>query len=521
MKEKRGIISVPVVASCKDCMFAKQTSSDKTNYCELLHQIIHISGDARKLEECPIVELPEQRQIELHQSGIVAPDSALLQLAKLNYANGWNDFRSKIITAATINSDTGDHSVFTQEVKDNFAVKETEKAVTKVHKRSFNKAISHLKQYIAENQSALVPQGYVCQDGYKLGAWVKKIRGIYHGSKNVSGVLTKDDIRKLDKLGMVWDVLEYQWQDGFNHAKKYYEMYHTLSIQRWYVDPDDGYDVGMWMHRQRYGKNSAEHEQQLNELCPEWKDAVSSADQEILAKNSIGIVDHEEKALATDGITKSLPSKIEEIAQQNSEITEITGDLRVLRWGEGYAQAKQYYSLCGNLVISTEYVTKSGFPLGEWLHRRRLEHDAGKLSSRKKMLLDSIGMIWNEQFATSLHFEVAASLNEAQSNNFDIPVIDKNMKEASSFSNEYSKAYSAKRWHLGYEHAKKYYLQNKNLLVPTHFICEDGYRLGSWIQNQRQARRSLVRGVSRTGKKNPAKITQERISLLDDLKMQW
>ncbi len=36
-----------------------------------------------------------------------------------------------------------------------------------------------------------------------------------------------------------------------------------------------------------------------------------------------------------------------------------------------------------------------------------------------------------------------------------------------------------------YEQAKAYYLLNENLDVKATYVCENGFKLGSWIRTQR------------------------------------
>lgn len=53
-------------------------------------------------------------------------------------------------------------------------------------------------------------------------------------------------------------------------------------------------------------------------------------------------------------------------------------------------------------------------------------------------------------------------------------------------------------------HAAKY----NNLNVPSGYICADGYRLGSWIKNQRTA-------------KKYAKINKNKVDILNSIGMTW
>ena len=40
-------------------------------------------------------------------------------------------------------------------------------------------------------------------------------------------------------------------------------------------------------------------------------------------------------------------------------------------------------------------------------------------------------------------------------------------------------------WENGLSHARSYYEEHGNLLVPMTYVCQDDFALGSWIQNQR------------------------------------
>ncbi len=46
---------------------------------------------------------------------------------------------------------------------------------------------------------------------------------------------------------------------------------------------------------------------------------------------------------------------------------------------------------------------------------------------------------------------------------------------------------AAKPWETGFLHAQEYFREQGNLEVPNAFVCEDGYRLGKWISNQRSS----------------------------------
>lgn len=112
-----------------------------------------------------------------------------------------------------------------------------------------------------------------------------------------------------------------------------------------------------------------------------------------------------------------------------------------LAWEKNYAEAKKYFGEHGNLDIPKRYVAKGGKNLGGWLQRQRMGRRCGQLSSLQVMKLEQIGMVWE----------------------------------------------AAKPWETGFLHAQEYFREQGNLEVPNAFVCEDGYRLGKWISNQRSS----------------------------------
>ena len=116
------------------------------------------------------------------------------------------------------------------------------------------------------------------------------------------------------------------------------------------------------------------------------------------------------------------------------------------------------------------YVTEDGFRLGIWLNNVRQYRLNGSriLSGRRQEQLEQIGMIWDK---------------------------------------------FTYKWERGYEAAQKYFEQNGNLEVPTHFVKEDGLRLGNWIAAQRQNRRGGNRGA--------LPLSREQIERLDRIGMNW
>ena len=136
-----------------------------------------------------------------------------------------------------------------------------------------------------------------------------------------------------------------------------------------------------------------------------------------------------------------------------------------IAWEEQYLEAKAFFETNGNLDIPKRYTSESGKNLGVWVQRQRVAYRNGKLSAEQIENLTAIGMVWE----------------------FEDP------------------------WTVGYEHAEKYFEQFGDLRVPSGFVCDDGYRLGTWISNQRSA----YNGSARKG------LSVEQIAKLEKIGMIW
>ena len=139
-------------------------------------------------------------------------------------------------------------------------------------------------------------------------------------------------------------------------------------------------------------------------------------------------------------------------------------------WERMYAEAEAYFREHGDLRVPKGYRTKERVALGNWIQTQRQVRRgscAGVLTEEQIDRLDAIGMIWC------------------------------NPQEVS--------------WENGYAHAKAYREANGDLDVAARYVCEDGFRLGSWIGNMR----TMYSGV------HGSRLSAERIRRLEELGMIW
>ena len=81
------------------------------------------------------------------------------------------------------------------------------------------------------------------KDGFSLGQWI----GMQRRNK---GKLSSERIERLNALNFVWNIIEFQWEQGFLNLKKYFEKYGHIRVLLRYKTKD-GYKLGNWVIYQR------------------------------------------------------------------------------------------------------------------------------------------------------------------------------------------------------------------------------------------------------------------------------
>lgn len=132
-------------------------------------------------------------------------------------------------------------------------------------------------------------------------------------------------------------------------------------------------------------------------------------------------------------------------------------------WERGYDEAVAYHDRHGHLAVPAGHTTPSGHKLGTWIVRQRKLFENKKLTAEQVTMLDEAGMIWRP-------------LDHA--------------------------------WQQAYQHACAFRERNGHLDVIATFKTGDGFRLGNWIINQRQAHRDN-------------QLAADKVKALEDLGIVW
>ena len=117
----------------------------------------------------------------------------------------------------------------------------------------WEKAYALAAAYYEENGNLNIPRSYVTSGGERLGLWLASQQWAYP-----KGKLTGEQVERLNRIGMYWgNRNDRQWNEGYQEAKRYFEVYGNLNVPINYVSPG-GYALGKWIKRQRYARLNPE-----------------------------------------------------------------------------------------------------------------------------------------------------------------------------------------------------------------------------------------------------------------------
>jgi predicted Ser/Thr protein kinase len=112
--------------------------------------------------------------------------------------------------------------------------------------------------------------------GVNLGQWVTS----QCGTKK-KGKLIADRARRLEGLGIAWDTLEEQWEEGFALLENYRLGEGHCKVPCSYQE--DGVNLGTWMNSQRrakkHGKLVADRGHRLDDLGIVWGRSIYKSNE--------------------------------------------------------------------------------------------------------------------------------------------------------------------------------------------------------------------------------------------------
>lgn len=225
-----------------------------------------------------------------------------------------------------------------------------------------------------------------------------------------------DEVRNCRELfEKLNDALTATWDMYYASAEQYYKDNGNLEVPARYIT-EEGYALGSWLNNQK-----------------------------AIRKGTI-----------VGKLTEDQINKLDDIG--------MIWDSLDYFWKHNFKLAKEYYLTYGNLDIPSNFKSKDGKRLGNWILRQRQLYKSNFLTDEQIKKLDSIGMDWMDR-------------------------VDR-------------------VWENGFIQAKNYSEEYGNLSVPKNYRSKTDFPLGIWIQRQR----SLYKNN---------KISENRIKRLTDIGMNW
>lgn len=178
--------------------------------------------------------------------------------------------------------------------------------------------------------------------GFKLGNWIAHLRQRRLG-KGKGAALTREQIMRLEQIGMVWDPEQHRFESELHHAQDCYKQHGHLRVPVSFCC-EDGFSLGRWIRLKRRQYDSG-----------------------------------------------TMP--IENV--RSLEVIGMLWDVFSEVWSEMCLQAKAYYDCNGNLEVPRNYTANNGKRLDLWVCKCGRER--ASLSGEQIKMLDAIGFRWEKR----------------------------------------------------------------------------------------------------------------------------
>jgi len=431
-----------------------------------------------------------------------------------------------------------------------------------VKQAQWSEGYRELEVYRQCEGHCLVPQDYETEgSSYCLGSWVSHQRRRYKAGK-----MPEEQSELLDELGMIWDVEEYEWEEGFEALMKYRRVNgDDALVAPNHVTPQ-GFRLGQWVERQTWnvpmsrGLLSEEQRKELESMRMTWeeglKHATAYSEQHgdclvplnytappllpttVAAEGAFALgqwIASQRRTYKGGGLTWEQLNALEGLG--------MIWDPAEAKTEEGIRELKAFKREHGHCLVPGKFTMPDGFKLGAWVLMCREKKKAGGIELEEQLRLEELGMVWDPMDAKfdegmtqmfmfqRMHGHCFVATRYVTSNGYKLGqwVTRQRLKRRQGRGlspaqmnslDELGMVWDAEvaRWEQGYYHLKRYRVQHGNCLVPQRYTVRDAslpredkeYQLGKWVDRQRKKKQGLMGGMS-----------EERSAKLGELGMVW
>lgn len=393
--------------------------------------------------------------------------------------------------------------------------------------RTWENGFEHAKAYFVQNGNLDVPTMFVCEDGFKLGAWIAN-----HREKSGTRI-TEERRKRLNSIGMIWKKTD-PWEVRFALAKKYFDEHGNLDMPNDFKV--DGTWIAKWLNEQKHiyhgrreGKSLTDEQiKKLESIGMQWRDRkeiIWLSRYELLKKykDKNGNIDVPKDYVADDGFMLGTWVKRQILYCKKGMLTdEQVGLLRDAGvyldnltfeeiWDRNYNAAQKWYNENDDLNVPQDYITDDGINLYNWLKNQKYNYKNGKLSEKNAKKLRQLGMnfenkkdiVWYENYKFAVdYFKIHGDLDVPTTYRLDNGFllsdwIARQRRNKAKLSDEQIKmldsigmiwiAPSEKQWEKGFEHLVQYKNKYGSAKPSAAYRAEDGYTLGRWLGRQKKS----------------------------------
>ena len=268
------------------------------------------------------------------------------------------------------------------------------------------------ERYAHQHGHLNVPAEYETPEGETLGTWIALQR-----QHKRQGRLSEKQIQDLERVGMIWEPRQVQWEAMFAAAAAYYRRNRNLEVPVAYRT-ETGQNLGKWVRRQReayregrqdgrpYQKERARRVERIGmvwDAGDTWEIRYGLAKRYYEEHGDLNVPGdyiadgiwlgkwlNEQKQIYLGRrpgkhLTKEQIAKLEAISFSWRNRSEQV-------WEEQYAEAKRYFDEHGSLSVPEGYVGRNGRRLDLWVERQRARSRKGDLSRQKRERISAIGI---------------------------------------------------------------------------------------------------------------------------------
>jgi hypothetical protein len=145
--------------------------------------------------------------------------------------------------------------------------------LTRPHDAAFGSGLRALETFVKREGHSFATRD-VIEDGYRLGQWLNTQRAKHRARK-----LTPQQVKSLERAGVVWDRLEEQFATGLKALKEYVAAHGDGDVPQSHVQK--GFPLGSWVGTRRAdfrkGKLGVSQRRQLEHAGIVWVSARKNA----------------------------------------------------------------------------------------------------------------------------------------------------------------------------------------------------------------------------------------------------